>query len=569
MVSRRSLLQSAIGMSALMMLNGCQRTLVRPPSCDHFSSPDAMPVVDAHCHIFNATDLQVAGFINQVKFKLPDTSPLNIIGHLVQSLGWAYAPTANDELKWLNGRERDKEPKVLSGLPNEGALLSTVHGMGKTTDERYAEFWNEVARREPERAILFADQLATLRNTYAPLTSTRTMQGRMILSQLRSVDGIQAYIQEEQAYAQGGITIVSFLKTFFRFRMENAWTMLQTYGCDSAPSLDVLCPALVDYDLWLGDQDHGNDSGRTRSHLVDQLAVMAEISLATEGRVKAMAPFNPLRAACVGGEQYVALSRQAIERYGCVAYKLYPPMGFSAVGNAGGEAADIPLPSCGKGTSKVSRARLDEVLGQFFDYCSENDVPVMAHAAPSNAAYDGAEKLAAPKFWRELMGSHAESLLRGRSRARISLGHMGGDRDLDTTNEWRNEIVSLIEDYPEHVYADLGYYEHVLGDGTDRRKLAVQLAALSKEAVSSRVMYGSDWSMLAAQPKAHNYLNAMGQFLESDLRISQSAQKAILGENAKKFFGFSSGTPSWKRIEIFHEKGGRSMDALRKSLVIS
>ena len=567
MVSRRSLLKSAVGMSALMMLGGCRRTLIRPPSCGHFSSPDATPVIDAHCHIFNATDLQVAGFINQVKIKLPDTSPLNIIGDLVQSYGWAHAPTAKEELKWLASRDRQKSPIVSTDLPNEGALLSTVRDMGATTDERYAMFWQEVARREPGRAVLFAEQLAELRSAFVPLTGTRAMRGRMILSQLQSVDGVQAYIQEEQAYAQGGIAIISFLKTFFRFRTENAWTMLQTYGCDSAPALDLLCPALVDYDLWLGDPNE--DGGRTRSHLVDQLAVMAEISLATEGRVKAMAPFNPLRAACVGGEQYVALSREAIDRYGFVAFKIYPPMGFSVTGNAGVEATSISIPSCGKGTSKISRARLDEVLGQFFDYCSENDVPVMAHAAPSNAAYDGAEKLAAPKFWRQLMGGHAESLLQGKSKVRISLGHMGGDQDLDVNNDWRDEIVSLMENYPEHVYADLGYYEHVLGSDADRRKLAVQLAALSKEVVWSRVMYGSDWSMLAAQPKAHNYLNAVGQFLESDLRISQTAQKAILGENAKKFFGFSPERAAWKRIERFHDNGGRSMDAIKKSLLVS
>lgn len=566
MVSRRSLLKSAVGASALMMLSACSRTLIRPPTCGHFSSPDAMPVIDAHCHIFNATDLQVAGFINQVKIKQPDTSPLNIIGDLVQSIGWAYAPTAKEELKWLAGRDRQKSPKVSPDLPNEGALLSTVHDMGETTDERYAKFWQEVTRREPARASLFAEQLVELRSARVPMIGTRAARGRMILGQLQSADGVQAYIQEEQAYGQGSIAIVSFLKTFFRFRTENAWTMLQTYGCDSTPALDLLCPALVDYDLWLGDSDH--DHGRTRSHLSDQLAVMAEISLATEGRVKAMAPFNPLRAACVGGEEYLALSRDAIDRYGCVGFKLYPPMGFSATGNASSEAASIPIPSCGKGTSKVGRARLDEVLGHFFDYCSENDVPVMAHAAPSNAAYDGADKLAAPKFWRQLMGTHAESLLRGRSKVRVNLGHMGGDQDLDSRNDWRNEIVSLIKDFPDNVYADLGYYEHVLAGESDRRKLAMQLSALSSEEISSRVMYGSDWSMLAAQPKAYNYLSAMGQFLDRDLRISQNAQRAILGENAKKFFGFSREAAAWKRIERFHDKGGRSMDALMKSLAV-
>lgn len=568
MKSRRAFLGSAVSLSALTLLGGCARALVKPPQCAHFDAPDGKAIIDAHCHIFNATDLQVAGFINQVKLKLPDTNPLNVIGDLIQAFGWAYAPDAKEELTWLTQRKTaEVRPMRLAGFMGPEALSATVHDMGANTDERYAAFWREVASREPARANAFAERLAVQRMAFAPAAlRASTTQSRMILSQLQSVQGVEAYIQDEQTYGYGGIAIVSFLKTFFRFRTENAWTMLQTYGCDSTPSVDLLCPALVDFDLWLGDADH--NAGRTRSALVDQLAVMAEISLATQGRIKAMAPFNPLRAACAGGQDYVALSRKAIDTYGCVAFKLYPPMGFAATGNAGMSAESIPVPRCGHGAAKVGRRELDRVLGDFFDYCSAHDVPVMAHASPSNAAYDHAEKLASPSFWRQLMGGHAELLLRGDSKVRVSLGHMGGDRELGTTNQWREEIISLMKAYPDNVYADLGYYEHVLGDDATRKKLAVQLAGLKDANVSSRVMYGSDWSMLAAQPRAYNYLTAMGGFLENDLHLDPREQAAIFGENAKRFFGLGLGTPAWERMERFHQEGGRSMDALRTELAI-
>ena len=566
MKSRRAFLQSAASLSALTFLGGCARTLVKPPECAHFDLADGKAIIDAHCHIFNATDLQVAGFINQVKLKLPNTNPLNVIGDLIQAYGWAHAPTAKEEFAWLAERNKQKEvkPTLVSRSAGREALSATVQDMGSNTDERYAMFWREVASRDPARAGLFADQLGVQRSAFSPLRSTQFRGGTGILSQLQCVEGIEAYIQEEQAYSEGGIAIVSFLKTFFRFRMENAWTMLQTYGCDSTPGVDLLCPALVDFDLWLGDPD--KDGGRTRSPLVDQLAVMSEISLATEGRVKAMAPFNPLRAACAGGQDYVALSREAIESYGCIAYKLYPPMGFAATGNASEPNKLLPVPSCGKDAAKVERAQLDTVLGDFFDYCSHNDVPVMAHASPSNAAYDETEKLAAPRFWRDLMGGHAEILLRGDSNVRISLGHMGGDDKLNVKNDWREEIIALMAAYPANVYADLGYYEHVLGNEATRKQLAAQLAGLKNKPTWSHVMYGSDWSMLAAQPRAYNYLNAMGQFFQVDLQLDQEAQTAILGQNAKQFFGLHAGTVAWKRMERFHAKGGRSMRALESAL---
>jgi hypothetical protein len=56
---------------------------------------------------------------------------------------------------------------------------------------------------------------------------------------------------------------------------------------------------------------------------------------------RAIVPFDPLRQvahrlgkATAGDDEPMALVTEAVERRGCVGVKLYPPMGFAALGNA-------------------------------------------------------------------------------------------------------------------------------------------------------------------------------------------------------------------------------------------
>jgi predicted TIM-barrel fold metal-dependent hydrolase len=557
MQNRRTFLKSVMSITAATFVSGCHRRLIRPPQCPHFDQPDDQLVVDAHCHIFNASDLQVAGFINQVKLKLPDVTILGAMGHLVQQYGWAYAPDANEELRWLRKRIGSREIyPVSSGPSGDIALSATIHGMGRNTDERFAQFWRDISALRSTRVDEFVSRLAKHRSSQ--LLQSRATTGAEVLNQLQSVEGTHDLIRDERRYSGSGVAIISFLKTFFRFRTENAWTMLQTYGCDSDPGVDLLCPAMVDFDLWLGNAEL--DNGRTRSHVDKQLEVMREISLATQGRVHAMAPFNPLRAACDGGEGYLQQARDAIEKFGCIGFKLYPPMGFSPADNT--SVSSIPVPRCPTSSKKlVDRQRLDAILGSFFEQCGSMNVPVMAHTSPSNAAVANSEKLADPKYWEKLMGGHAEAFVLGASNVRICLGHMGGDRHADKPSEWREHIAAMIKAFPSNVYADLSYYEHVLGSPSTRENLAKQLQVLKQEQVWQNVMYGSDWSMLAAQPRSYAYLNAFSKFLALELQLDKHKSAAILGGTAKSFFGLHHGQPGAERMKRFHGHDTHHMDA--------
>lgn len=535
MVHRRTFLSMALSAAALSFVNACQRRLIKPPVCPHYNPPHLTRVVDAHCHIFNGSDLQVAGFINQVKLggrPVPDRSLLGVIGNLIQSTAWRYAPSAEDELQWLTKHTGPREvtPVIAEASTNRTALSAMVRDMGTDTDERFVQFWRELARTRPDQAGEFTTRLTSYKQSQ--LARFSSLQSRDVLAQLQRTQGVAQFIEEEQEYGDRGIAIVTFLKTFFRFRTENAWSMMWTYGCKSSPSLDLLCPALVDFDLWLGDRNV--DDGRTRSHIDKQLNVMQALAQATQGRVRALAPFNPLRAACDGGDGFLKYVRDAVRKSRCIGFKLYPPMGFAATSNATDNK--FPLPRCPRRGHAVSKSQLDAVLGAFFDECSELNVPVLAHTSPSNGALNGSESLASPKYWRDLMGTHAAAFMRGDSRVRISLGHMGGDHSLNEPSAWRTDIVQMIKDYPGRVFADLSFYDHILGNDETRAKLAHQLVDLQQPEVSAQVMYGSDWNMLAAVPRSYNYLNAFGRFLGHELQLQPQAQSDILGANALRFY---------------------------------
>lgn len=551
MATRRDFLKSAIVLGAFTSLAACHRRLIRPPSCEHFDHSHSSFVADAHCHIFNATDLQVSGFINETQLKISDTALVAKFAQLVQSIGWHLAPSAQEEINWLQAlNSKDGARPTLaagvSSLASRGGppLDATIQDMGTNSDARYTEFWKDADTQDRATTRAFLERVMMRQGRFGVTSSG--MSTAKFLTSLQSAEGLREVVLGEQSLVQSGISaVITFLKAFFRFRTENAWTMLQMYGCDSRPGIDMICPAMVDFDIWIGDVSV--DQGRTESHIDKQLELMKQISLATRGRVQPLAPFNPLRAACDGGDVYLAKARKAVEEYGCIGFKLYPPMGFRATGN---DEISTPLPKCPlENHGPVSRKMIDQVLTDFFVQCEEMDVPILAHTSQSNGPDDEAESMADPMYWARLLELQAT---RGSGKLRISLGHMGGDHDLDKPCNWRKEIACMMARYPGQVFADLSYYQHMLGSNSTRTSLAKQMQMLKEGTVWPHVMYGSDWDMLGIEPGASHYLTMFNQFLVEDLELSPEQMHAILGENAKVFFGLRPGDQSAERLKKFH-----------------
>jgi predicted TIM-barrel fold metal-dependent hydrolase len=147
------------------------------------------------------------------------------------------------------------------------------------------------------------------------------------------------------------------------------------------------------------------------------------------------------------------LVRDAIDKHGFLGVKLYPPMGFLPLRNVQHRPAKFAY-FIAKALPNVNiRKQLDEALGELYQYCTDNDVPIMAHAALSQASNASYEKFADPLNW--------DYALQQFGALRLNLAHFGRFNDaLDgnyaPTLEWH--FGALLEKYPNaKLYADVSF----------------------------------------------------------------------------------------------------------------
>ena len=97
--------------------------------------------------------------------------------------------------------------------------------------------------------------------------------------------------------------------------------------------------------------------------------------------------------------------RDAVERAGFIGVKLYPPVGFLPLGNAGFS------PDAARGQA------LDQALRALYATCEAEEIPITAHASPGNEFALGYGQLAAPERW--------APVLREFPNLRLNFGHFG------------------------------------------------------------------------------------------------------------------------------------------------
>ena len=193
--------------------------------------------------------------------------------------------------------------------------------------------------------------------------------------------------------------------TFFRVRIAEA--MRDTY-----PEVNLFTPAMVDMDLWVDDD--------AKVPVRKQLLLYGKIARWSDGRIHPLVAFDPRREVRSGNDPLhgsLHWVKQAVEEHGAVGVKLYPPMGFRAIGNA--------------------NSGLDRALETLYSWCEARDVPIMAHCNRSNGASDGAEDGADPRFWRPVLEKHPH--------LRLDLGHFGGTDQLrdEAPASWAREVAQL------------------------------------------------------------------------------------------------------------------------------
>jgi predicted TIM-barrel fold metal-dependent hydrolase len=227
--------------------------------------------------------------------------------------------------------------------------------------------------------------------------------------------------------------------------------------------------------------------------------------------------------------------RSAVLDHGFVGVKVYPPMGWRPLRNT----ATVDM-------TAAEAVLLDGQLRAFYAWCQQDDVPVTAHANRSNYADPSFATFPGPAGWR--------AVLREFPGLRLDLGHFGGSRAVTSRTGWPWAMARLAA-ANAHVYADVG--NHRIHDSTVAAGYLDTLAEIYGTAATAgmadRLMYGSDWFMVALLPDHERFLATYRSLYRARFGISRT--RRFLGRNALRFLGFDDpGNKNAQRLAAFYAR---------------
>jgi predicted TIM-barrel fold metal-dependent hydrolase/tetratricopeptide (TPR) repeat protein len=377
---------------------------------------------------------------------------------------------------------------------------------------------------------------------------------------LRNMEPSEIDAMADELYARDDLLgrYIRWSLLYTRYRYELAEELDQLHGKIGQKSRVVLMtPAIVDFSKWLEDDDH--------SSIGDQVQVMARLARRKHGpRVHGFVGFCPLRQALYndhrrrpGDKDPMSLVRAAIEgdgraSSGFIGVKLYPPMGFRAIGNKDlpderfSEPGYLRTTETGLG-SQIGR-KLDAALSQLYAWCSTNNVPVMAHTSHSFGPNADYEDRADPAFWGDVLKQHAFP------RLRINMAHFGHFNNavafshpanyVDKCWEWTVGKI-ITGSAGGYAYADISSLGEILRVGASKKILECMRAFKERFPDSDeRLLYGTDWSMIGQEdrfPKLFSpkpFPDIMVLFLRAVGYDDDQIDK-IMFRNAARFLGLS------------------------------
>ncbi len=575
MVHRRHFLGLAAA-AASGLLAGCAGLFRRDPQPVCSNSPDvSLPTgpltIDAHCHVFNGTDLQVQEFFSRVAVRQGGALGFGakVLGSVLQQLAWTTAPSGSDELSEL--RDLGAALKVCSEKEHTTRVASL----------RQSAYAN--ARQQLQSAALRSTEFQTLRDKRSLNALSLHELDEETGARFNALQLIESLPEQADAYQEAKATkslstmalkgrsvqgLIDFVLQNFQYRYVSVHDYLRMYNRKGTRVVDLMLPSMVDYDYWLA-------KGRqTKTPLATQVEVMRQMAIVTGGRVHAFVPFDPLRQVAFdlgkSSTGSFSLVTDAIDTKGCVGVKLYPPMGFAALGNKdlrtkdGGLFWKRPWLPDWTATPELGQ-KLDDAMSTMLQWCERFDVPVMAHTNVSNGVTDEFEELASSKYWAEALSSFP--------RLRVSFGHFGDTSPVEDGLERARGFTALMSQDKAaagaNAFADAGYFVEVIRKQPELLKNLRQLyedpLPPGRAPLATRFMYGTDWEMTLTEGDINEYLaDFVSLFNELETRPAIREQRVadlsgrFFGGNAADWAGLRKGEPTRKRLDAFYSAHGVS-----------
>jgi hypothetical protein len=278
-----------------------------------------------------------------------------------------------------------------------------------------------------------------------------------------------------------------------------------------------------------------------------QIRVAQALDAMFPGQLLHFSAFDPFRR-----QNALDLAKSAVNDFGAVGLKIYPPSGYRAAENA--KLKFPPKPSTRGDALRQWESRyagwtetdLDATLQGLFVWSRDKkDVPLFTHCTRGGfEAEKGYGKMADPSFWRTALQN------KNNVGMRLCFGHAGGDEywfsdpDKDSQNRrdpaWQfgDKVVKLCLKY-RNVYADVGYLAGIR-DHSKAGYLLKRLTSLmnleSEDKTwrfGDKLMYGTDWHMMFKEPDYDKYLKRWDEVMKQ-VDNGKWRQKFFAG-NAKEF----------------------------------
>lgn len=559
MLTRRRFVSIALGSTAL---SGCGISgVIRPgPPADLPGIP-----IDAHMHLFNGADVPVIGWLTQVDFtaesggSLPDITKSPLIRLIVSFLA-SVTPTAGQELQRLPARlprpsERQMREEgvdrlagfldryqnvVLANAEDPGVMALLPAGSAEEQQrlnedqQLFADLAAAAGVPQPEVAVapVIVEEAPSIAfpsaaRRAAPPQPAAAPNSRQIAEGLFDPQN-----QRGDPLKQTLAGMVQWAELMTRPRTQIVQQAVSLYGRPG--EVQVFCNHLLDIGYWL----RADEVNQSRPD--DLIALFAEISARRDDVLLLnFAGFCPLHAAIEGDSVHQRV-RNAITQRGFAGVKMYPPMGFKPLRNQDVGFSHVKPRNRPAGGG----AALDRELRKLYAWCQANDVPVAAHASASMGAGPGTANYSAPWLWRPVLEEFPD--------LRVNLAHFGGFGGHGEP-QWEQQLIAMLDDFP-NLYFDMGFWtETMAGASTRPRALASTRDLFAQEPLAGqRMLYGSDWSMIARLESHPAYLTGLQGFVGDLVGRDIAGSQAIMGDNARRWLGLDRDGVQRQRLTRFH-----------------
>lgn len=468
--------------------------------------------IDVHTHFFNASDASVIGyFTHSMNHQNPKFQCfLERMNEVLKAL-ISIAPTARDELIQLQALEGQKI--------SQDAMERVLELQDQVELARIAK---EIAGKMREFGI--KQEFGKGFDSNKGFQSIPSDEDEIrILIDPDSEDVNKSLVARGQEIAG----VFRFLGCMLQKRSMSLRAFQRGHG---KRGVSAAFGALVDFDYFYDDL--------ARSPLADQVQLHSLLARQSRGFMLPLISYNPWADIKSGGAR-LRLLTEAVEKYGFIGAKIYPPVGFLPVGNT-------------TTIGELDPKELNATLKRFFLECSRLEIPVMAHANSTQGRDYEANQNSRPEVWKALINEMAKE---GKVPL-LNLGHFGGDgcNGVDKeSNDWPLRFAKLTEEEGgQGIYGDIGNWTALRrfpANDHNCKSAADRLAEVKRKypELEQRLMYGSDWFMMIKEIAWKDWPEDIASAMSS---IKFDLNK-VFHQNAMDCFGLSPGRANRRRLENF------------------